>query len=209
MIRRTVPVAAAALVVAATLAACAAQSPEERVIALRAEYDVKLNSFQVIDQPVAPPPATAPVEEAAAGPPGAEPVAGDAEPVAGDDEPVPPVGDAGQAEDEAALSEPLAPAPDVRQDVLLDIVVHNRSDERLPGLTLDVEQADAQFEPKTSYRIWVDTSNISPGSQSAISHRLEDVEFVEGDVFSVELRQAIPPEQRGEYRELSEVGEQP
>lgn len=188
MIRRTVPFAAAAVIAAATLAACAAQSPEERVAALRAEYEASLNSFQVREQPVEPPPVRAPVEEAAAGPPGAEPIAGEGEPV----EP-----------------EPAPAAPEVRQDVLLDIVIHNRSDERLPGLTLDVEQVDAQGEPKTSYRIWVDTSNIGPGSQGAISHRLEDVDYAPEDGFQVEVRQAIPPEQRGEYRELSEAGEQP
>lgn len=193
MSHRTVPFAAAALVVAA-LAACAAQSPEERVTALRAEYDASLNSFQVSERPVEAPPARAPVEEAAAGPPGAEPLAGEGEPAApaGEDEP-----------------QPAAVDQHVRQDVLLDIVVHNRSDERLPGLTLDVEQADAQGEPKTSYRIYADTSNIGPGSRGAITHRLEDVDFTPGDGFHVEVRQAIPPEQRGEYRELSEAGEQP
>jgi hypothetical protein len=154
---------AAALAVAATLAACAPQSPEDRVTALRAEYEAELNSFQVVEQPVQPAPATAPVDEAA----------------------------------------------DVRQDVLLDIVIHNRSDERLPGLTLDVEQVDAQREPKTSYRIYVDTANIAPGSRAAVAHRLEDVDYALDDAFHVEVRQAIPPEQREEYRELSEAGEQP
>jgi hypothetical protein len=204
MTPRTVPFAVAALAAAAILAGCAAQSPEDRVTALRAEYEASLNSFQVIERPVAPPPATAPVEEAAAGPPGAEPVAGE-------DEPTPPVGDAAPAgEEEAAPSEPAPAAQDVRQDVLLDIVIRNRSsDDRLPGLTLDVEQVDPQGEPKTSYRIWVDTSNIAPGAEGAVSHRLEDVGYVEGDGFNVEVRQAIPPEQRGEYRELSEAGEQP
>lgn len=197
MTHRTVPFAAAALVAAATLAACAAQSPEDRVTALRAEYDASLNSFQVSERPVEPPPARAPVEEAAAGPPGAEPLAGEGEPT-------PPAG-----EGEPTEPQPAPAAQEVRQDVLLDIVIHNRSDETLPGLTLDVAQADAQGQPKTSYRIYADTSNIGPGSQGAITHRLEDVDYAPGDGFHVEVRQAIPPEQRGEYRELSEVGEQP
>lgn len=193
---RDIPAAAAALALAATLAACAEQSPEERVTALRAEYEAELNSFQVIEEPIAPAPATAPVEEAAAAPPGTEPTAGD-------EEIAPPIGAA------TAEPEPAAADPEVRQDVLLDIVVHNRSDDRLPGLTLDVEQADAQRVAKTSYRIYVDTSNIAPGSRGAVSHRLEDVDYVEGDGFNVQVRQTILPEQREEYRELSEAGEQP
>lgn len=192
-----IPAAVATLALAATLAACAEQSPEERVTALRAEYEAELNSFQVIEEPLAPAPATAPVEEAAAAPPGTEPTAGD-EGIA------PPIGEA------AAEPEPPAADPEVRQDVLLDIVVHNRSsDDRLPGLTLDVEQVDVQLEPKTSYRIWVDTSNIAPGAEGAVSHRLEDIDYVEGDGFNVQVRQTILPEQREEYRELSEAGEQP
>jgi hypothetical protein len=199
MSHRTIPahLAAAALLLAATLAACAPESPEDRVTALRADYEAKLNSFQVVEQPVAPMPATAPVEEAAAGPPGAEPVIG---------EDVLPSADPDAAEPEPEVA---AAGPDVRQDVILDIVVFNRSVERLPGLTLDVEQADAQGEAKTSYRIYVDTSNIAPRSQGAISHRLEDVDFTPGDGFHLEVRQAILPEQREEYRELSEAGEQP
>lgn len=192
-----IPAAVAALALAATLAACAEQSPEERVTALRAEYEASLNSFQVVEEPLAPAPATAAVEEAAAAPPGTEPTAGD-------EEIAPPIGDA------AAEPEPAAAAPEVRQDVLLDIVIRNRSDDdRLPGLTLDVEQADAQKEVKTSYRIYVDTSQIAPGAEGAVSHRLEDVSYVEGDGFNVEVRQTILPEQRDEYRELSEAGEQP
>jgi hypothetical protein len=186
---------AAAFAVAATLAACAPQSPEDRVTALRAEYEAELNSFQVVEQPALPAPATAPVDEAVDGPPGAEPVVGE--------DALPSV------DPDAAEPEPAAAAADVRQDVLLDIVIHNRSDERLPGLTLDVEQVDAQREPKTSYRIYVDTSNIAPGSRAAVAHRLEDVDYALDDAFRVEVRQAIPPEQREEYRELSEAGEQP
>lgn len=197
MSHRTIPahLAAAALLLVAALAACAPQSPEDRVTALRGEYEAKLNSFQVVERPVAPMPATAPVEEAAAGPPGAEPVIG---------EDILP-----SADPDAAEPEPAAAGPEVRQDVILDIVVFNRSDERLPGLTLDVEQADARGEAKTSYRIYVDTSNIAPRSQGAVSHRLEDVDFAPGDGFHLEVRQSILPEQRDEYRELAEAGEQP
>lgn len=186
--------AAAAAVLAAAaavvFAACAAQSPEERVAELRAGYTAELNSFQVRETPIAPPPAAAPapVEEAAAAPPAAGPVVDDEGAAAGD---------------ETAAAEP--PPPVVRQDVLLDILIHHRGDETLPGLTLDVTQADAQQQEKASYRIWVDTSGIPAGSRGAVAHRLEDVDVAPGDGFHVEVRQAIPPEQRGEYRELDEA----
>jgi hypothetical protein len=121
-----------------------------------------------------------PVEEAAAAPPAADALAGE-----------------------------TAPPPEVRRDVVLDILVDNRSGERLPGLTLDVEQVDAQGQAKTSYRIWVDTSDIVPGTRRAVSHRLQDVDVSEDDGFHLEVRQAIRPEEREQYREFSEFGEQP
>jgi hypothetical protein len=191
---RTAPVAAAAAaaLLATALAGCAAQTPEERVAALRAEYIVKLQGVQVVEQPVEGP-APVPVEEAGAGPPAADAVSGEAI--------------AGQAEQLGAGE--TAPPPEVRRDVILDILVDNRSDERLPGLTLDVEQVDAQGQPKTSYRIWVDTSEIAPGTRRAVSHRLEDVDATAADGFHLEVRQAIRPEEREQYREFSEIDEQP
>lgn len=193
MTLRTASAAVAATVAAAALAACAAQTPEERVAAIRAEYNATLQGFEPVEPPAEAPPAAAGVEEAAAAPPAADAIAG--EPVAGEAEQL--------GADEAA------PSPEARQDVLLDVLVDNRSDERLPGLTLDVEQADAEREPKATYRIWVDTSQIAPGTRGAVTHRLEDVDLAPGDGFHVEVRQAIPPEERGKYRELSEAGEQP
>jgi hypothetical protein len=182
--------AAAALLAAAVFAACAAQSPEERVAELRAGYTAELNSFQIHETPIAPPPvaATVPVEEATAGPPAAGPVVGDESSAVGD---------------ETTTAEP--PPPAMRQDVLLDILIAHRGDETLPGLTLDVTQADAQQQEKASYRIWVDTSGIPAGSRGAVAHRLEDVDVAPGDGFHVEVRQAIPPEQRDQYRELDEA----
>ena len=199
--------AALALTLLAGVAGCAAQTPEERVTELRADYEATLNSFQVRETPLVPPveaAAPAPVEEAAAGPPAAGPVIADP-PAAGEEGMV-----AGEEGALAGDEEPAAEAaPVVRQDVVLDIVITHRGDETLPGLTLDVTQADVEGREKTSYRIWVDTSNIPAGSRGAIAHRLEDVDYAPGDGFHVEVRQAIPPEQRGEYRELDEAGAEP
>lgn len=178
---------AAAALAGALLAGCAAQTPEERVAALRADYGATLNSFQVREEPIAPADVTVVAEPAAEA--GTE--------------------TALEAGTELAADAPAvaAVAPEVRQDVLLDIVVDNRGDERLPGLTLDVEQADGQGQPKTTYRIWVDTSAILPGARGAVTHVLEDVDYAPGDGFHVEVRQAIPPEERDLYREFAEAAE--
>lgn len=176
---------AAAALAGAALAGCAAQAPEERVAALRAEYGATLNSFQVREEPIVPPDATVVAE-------------------AGTETGTETALEEGT---EPAAPAPAAAAPAVRQDVLLDIVVDNRGDERLPGLTLDVEQVDGEGEAKASYRIWVDTSRILPGARGAVSHRLEDVDYAPGDGFHVEVRQAIPPEERDQYREFAEAAE--
>lgn len=176
---RTAPVlaAVASTLVAAALAGCAAQTPEERLTAVRADYQADLNSFRVVEEPIVQPDVTT-VEESAAHP-------------------------------DVEATGPVGVEPQVRQDVVLDIVIDNRSDERLPGITLDVEQVDTQGQAKTSYRIWADTSGILPGARGAVAHRLEDVDYAPGEGFRVEVRQAIPPEERGQYREFDEAGEQP
>ncbi|HEX2163321.1 MAG TPA: hypothetical protein VHM02_05180 [Thermoanaerobaculia bacterium] len=191
---RPVPAVAAStvLALAALVAACAQPSPEERVSALRAGYHAQLNSFLVREEPIATP-ETAPAEEP-------EAAAAEADAAAAPSE---------TAEPAEPAAEPAAPAPAVRQDVVLDVLVRNDNDERLPGLTLDVEQADAQRQVKTSYRIWVDVSGIAPGTESAVTHTLQDVDYAPGDGFAVEVRQAIPPEQRDQYREFTEAAPQP
>lgn len=188
MNRLPIPRAILTAVTVVTLTACAAQTPEERVAALRADYQVSLNSFQVLEEPVER--ATAAADEM-----------GDEAGETAEGVRVPALPE--------ATEEATTPPVDVRQDVLLDIVVRNRSDDRLPGLTLDVEQVDAAEQPKATYRVYLDTSTIGPGAERALSHRLEDVDFTTGDGFHVEVRQAILPEQRSDYREFSEVAEQP
>lgn len=179
----------AVVALAVVLAACGAQTPEDRVAELRADHDVILNSFQVLEQP------TGAADGAAAAVD--EPV----EDEAAEEE-------ATEGETAATVDDAAAAPTTVRQDVLLDMIVRNlSSDGGLPGLTLDVEQADGTGTAKAAYRIYVDTSAIGPGGERAITHRLEDVDFEPGDGFHVEIRQAIPPEQRSDYREFSEMAE--
>lgn len=198
---RPVPAVAAStvLALAALVAACAQPSPEERVSALRAGYHAELNSFLVREEPIAAP-ETAPAEEPAEEPEADAAEASDA---------TAPSETAAPADTAEPTAEPAAPAPAVRQDVVLDVLVRNDNDERLSGLTLDVEQVDAERRVKTSYRIWVDVSGIAPGTESAVTHTLQDVEFAPADAFGLEVRQAIPPEQRDQYREFTEAAPQP
>jgi len=159
---RSLPRAALAVALAAA-AACAPDSPEDRIAALRSRYTASLNSFAVEQTPL-------------------EPAA------------------------EAPADTPLLDPIPTRDDVMLDVLVQRRSDEPLPGLTLDVTQVDGERREKRHYRIWIDVSQITKGRGQSVSHRLPDVDFEEGDGFHVEVRHPVPPEERGEYREFSPGG---
>ncbi len=103
-----------------------------------------------------------------------------------------------------APAEPLEPV--VRQKVLLDILVQHDSNERLPGVTLDISMVDAAKNEKGHWRLWVDTSKLQKATKTQLSHVLEDVDYVEGDGFSVEVRHPVPPAERGEYKEFAPAG---
>lgn len=180
-----------AAAVALGLAACEPLPPEEQVAELRGDYTAELNSFNVRETPM--------VEES-----GME---------VGDET---EMTDLDTADEAGAAAEPaIEPAIEgeevveempMRQDVMLDIVLYKQSgDERLPGLTLDVSQVDAQENDKASYRIWVDTSRLNKGSRRAVSYVLEDVDFEEGDKFAVEVRPNVPPEVRDQYQEFADA----
>lgn len=167
--------------------ACAREpeDPAERVSEIRSRYAAKLNGFIVHQVPEVPaePPAEPPVE-----------VPGEAA------EPV--------ADDQAEGLEVLLEVP-VRQAVTLDILVSLDGREALPGLTLDVTQADAGDNEKASWKIYLDVSDVLRGPGNQISYRLEDVEYEEGDGFHVEVRHPVPAAERGEYREFQEYTEGP
>jgi len=169
--------------------ACASEpeDPAEQVSEIRSRYSARLNGFvvhQVPQDPVAPP-----AEPSAEGSDEAEPVADD---------------EAEGAEDEGV--EVLEPVP-LAQAVTLDILVALEGRETLPGLTLDVTQVDAQEEEKASWKVYLDVADVHRGPGTQVSYRLEDVDYVEGDGFHVEVRHPVPAAERGEYREFQEYTE--
>ncbi len=155
-------------------------SPEEQVSELRSRYTAKLNGFVINQEPAA-----------------GEEMAGEM---------------AEGADDETAADEQMAEggeaeggeAAAVRKDALLDILMSTESRETLPGITVDVTQVDADGNEKGSWRVYLDTTNVQRGPGTQITHRLEDVDYVEGDGFHVEVRHPVPAEEHGEYREFQE-----
>ncbi len=113
-------------------------------------------------------------------------------------------------------------APRLRQDVELALAVRRQAPPRkwarrsrtwtgetpegLPGITLDVEQVDAQGKSRRHWRVWVDTAGLEPGREIRTGHVLEDIDYAPGDGFRVEVRPNIPAAERVEYREWQEPG---
>lgn len=177
------PVFAALALASLTMTACAPKSHEERVAGLRSYYKAKVIGFIVKAQPAPEMPAepmdaeegfAAAAEEAAA----AEFAEGE----------------------ELAAEEQEVP---VKQDVAIDILLQHDSPEKLPGITLDIEMVDSNKQTKNSWRVWVETAKLPKATGTQFTHLLEDVDYVEGDGFSVEVRSPVPPEERGEYREFA------
>lgn len=197
MFRRTIGTTTAlALVVmlAAALTACKQLSHAERVAKLRDRYEATLNGFAVRETPVA-------VDVETVSPEGEEATAADEaveETVAAE------TGAMDVTDEEGEMAEPAE--PEMRHDVILDIVVRHDADEPLPGITLDVSHADASGTEKAHHRIWVDTSDLVKGDSLQVNHTLEDVDYTEGDGFYVEVRKPVPPSEQGEYAEFSNGG---
>jgi len=162
------------------------EDPAERIAEARSGYSAELNGYTVDQVPLA----------------GAEPPAietgadADAEAAVGESDEL--------AED--AETERLAEVP-LRQDVILDILVSRRGHDALPGITVDVSQVDAQENEKASWKAYIDTSDLPRGPGAQMVHRLEDVDYEEGDGFFVEVRHPVPAAERGEYREFQEPTE--
>ena len=162
---------------AASLAAasCAPRAgPADRVERLRAHYTAEISGFMV-DEPAAAAPSPQPGVVSA---PAAEAAA--------------------TGEGEAEL---VAPPP-AGSDVELDLRIRHDSPERLSGLTLEVGLLDPAGKEKEHYRIWVDSSGIEAGASGAVRYRLEDVPYVAGDRFAVEVRRGVPAGERGLYKEF-------
>ena len=126
--------AASIVVLALMLSAC--QSPQEKAMAVRAEYLVQLNTW-LLQEPE-PAPAAAPAPAPAPGAPAAAPA------------PAPAPG-APATDPAAAPVEPVAPAGPRQVEVLFDLVISQQGSEGLPGITLDISQADPFQKEKKSY----------------------------------------------------------
>jgi hypothetical protein len=183
--RKALAPALAIVCAAGLLAGCAqGQLTEDDVADARSGYNVELMNFVVMDDPMAP------VE--------AEPAAADAAGAG--------AVDGGEPAAEAATAAP-PPAPATR-DVVLDLLVRRTGGggDKLSGITVDVEQVDAQEQAKATYRVWIDTSKLGgKGATTQVTQKLEDVEVAPDDKFAVEVRDDVPPDLYGEYREFAEA----
>ncbi len=110
-----------------------------------------------------------------------------------------------EAEAEAdtdAEAEGDMPAEPAMVNVMLDILVHNEGAGTLDGITVDLTIADPDGAEKERRLLWVETAGLTKGSQTQVVYDLIDVAYTEGDGFHVEVRHAIPMEERGDYREF-------
>lgn len=166
------------------LAACTEQTPVERVAALRSHYTGELNSFLLLKdpEPVA--------EEATAEDSGAE----ELEPM----EPAPGT-EAAESEEELVMEGPKL------HRILLDYTIRHDSKQKLDGITLDLTHVDARRAEKGHWRFWVDTSALERGFGEQLNYTLEEVDYVEGDAFSIEVVHPVPETDRNEYREFSNL----
>lgn len=171
------------------LAACGGgpDDPAERVAEARTGYSARLNSYAVDQVPL----------EGGELPTGPAPEGGE-----GIGDQAAPEGAVG----EDAATERMVEVP-LRQDVILDILVSRQGHEELPGVTVDVTQADPEGNDKAAWKVYLDTSDLSRGPGTQMVHRLEDVDYEEGDGFFVEVRHPVPAAERGEYREFQEPTE--
>ncbi len=62
-------------------------------------------------------------------------------------------------------------AIEVREKVRLDILIQHRSNEKLPGLTVDVSMVDSAEMEKGHWRVWFDTSRAHQGDCYAVYSR--------------------------------------
>jgi hypothetical protein len=181
--RNSIFVTATALALLVAGACGPPPSPEEQVSDLRSRYTAELNGYFINQEPL---------EE--------QPMA---EEMTAEEDAEGSMADEGMEQGEMAEGG-MAESAAMRQDAVLDILVSTTSRETLPGLTVDVTQADADGNAKETWRVYLDTTDVHRGPGTQITYRLEDVEYQEGDGFNVEVRHPVPAAERGEYREFAE-----
>jgi hypothetical protein len=167
-------------VVLVLVAGCAEQSREEKIAALRSYYGAELNGFLVTETPLDAATVPATGEEDGVEIPATEPGGGSDE-----------------AEMEPAMDLPM------RTVILVDLLVHHSSTDRLPGITVDVSMVDGRRVEKGHWKIWVETADLAKATHKQVSEQIEVDDYEEGDGFAAEVRHPIPPAERSEYREFS------
>ncbi len=185
-----------------TLPGCGPSSPEAQVTATRAQYTVRLESFSVkepvMEEAVMAEPAmeeASEMAEVAAVAVAAEAAAAEAE--EGEE------GEGGEmGADEMDLEEASGPQP---KDIVLHLLVRFNGDTALPGITVEVTQQDPFGKEKEPTLEWIDTAGMSKSDVKQVDLVLEGLEYEDGDGFSVLLSQAVPAEERGQYREYAEA----
>ena len=176
------------LIIAVVLAAlwtvgCQQLSPEERVAQMRSRYEATVNTGGFVVRPHEPEIAVLDDEE------GETSEEGEA------------VGEEPGEETEPAPAEPTG------YDVTLDILVSNRNNETLPQLTIDIVHADSAESEKGRYQATIDASRITKGGGFQVAHTLENIQYVEGDVFYTEVRHPVPESEKSKYPELANAGQ--
>ena len=179
------------LVLLLAAVACAPASPEERVEQARAQTTVELLSFAVLEEPVVSPDAAMEPEESAAD---------DAEDQAVDDS------DETAAAADADAAE-VEPAIEMSSDVILDLLVSSDADEPLAGFTVEYEHVDSRQQVKDARRLWIETPGLLRGVGTQLSVVVDDIDYEEGDGFSVTLLTPAPEAERSEYREFRDAGD--
>ena len=182
---RLLAVTAVVLVGVFTLAACTPASPEERVAEMRSRFEARVNGFYVQAEPQV-------VE------PEVDVELGEGEAVPADE-----AGDGEEGVDAEIMDEEVT----MVQNASLDLILQHDNTEMLPGITVEIIMADANEQEKGHWQLWVDTSTLRKANQLQLVHVLEDVPYVEGDMFAAEIRSPIPPEERGNYQEFTSAGE--
>jgi len=197
------PLAAAGLLV---VVACRPSDPIERIAEARAGYGAELTGFYAKQVEIAPAAEDVPPTEegasaedlAAAAEVGVEELAEGAETEGAAAEGAEAEGAEGEPGEGEAVEVPT------RTDIVLDVMVSRQGSDELQGLTLDITLVDASKAEKDHWLWWVETSGMPKGDQRQFSHTLEGVDYVDGDGLLVEVRDPVPAEVRGDYREFRE-----
>ena len=75
----------------------------------------------------------------------------------------------------------------------LDFELWHTADAPLPGMTLDVTQADAQDQEKGHYKVWIDTHALAKGEHVQIDKVIEGVAVAPGDSSRSRCARCRPP----------------